>query len=57
MILGKALGNGYPITAVLGKSDIMESLQDSFVSSTFWTDRIGFAAAIATLDEMKRIQS
>ena len=57
LILGKALGNGYPITAVLGKSDIMDSLQDSFVSSTFWTDRIGVAAAIATLDEMKRIQS
>ena len=54
---GKALGNGYPITAVIGKEEIMGSAKDSFISSTFWSDRIGPTAALATLDEMSRIKS
>ena len=56
-ILGKALGNGYPITAVLGKKDIMQSAQSTFISSTFWTDRTGYVAAINTLNEMQKIKS
>ena len=35
----------------------MESAQKTFISSTFWTERIGPAAAVATLEEMKRIKS
>ena len=53
-ILGKALGNGYAITAVLGKKEIMNKAKDSFISSTFWSDRTGFASGIATLDLMKK---
>ena len=45
-ILGKALGNGYAITAVLGKQDVMDDARNSFMSSTFWTERIGPAAAL-----------
>ena len=56
-LFGKALGNGYAITAVIGKKDIMKNAQNSFISSTFWTERIGSAAGIATLKEMKRIKS
>ena len=56
-IFGKALGNGYPITAVLGTREIMQSAQSTFISSTFWTERIGFAAALQTLDEMEKIKS
>lgn len=56
-IFGKALGNGYAITAIIGKKNIMETAQKTFISSTFWTERIGPAAGIATLDEMKRIKS
>ena len=56
-IFGKALGNGYAITAVIGKKEIMKNSQKSFISSTFWTERIGPAAAIATLKEMKRVKS
>ena len=56
-IFGKALGNGYAINAVIGKKDIMENAQKTFISSTFWTERIGPAAALATLEEMKRIKS
>ena len=54
---GKALGNGYPITAVIGKEEVMNSAKDSFISSTFWTDRVGPVAALATLAEMDKIKS
>ena len=52
-MFGKAMGNGYAITAIIGRSEIMESAQSSFISSTFWGERLGFVAGIATLREMK----
>ena len=57
VILGKALGNGYPITAVLGKEEIMNSAKNSFMSSTFWSERIGPVAALKTLEIMKKKKS
>jgi len=54
---GKALGNGYAINAVIGRDEIMQCANSTFISSTFWTDRIGPAAALATLDVMKKIKS
>jgi glutamate-1-semialdehyde aminotransferase len=48
-VFAKALGNGYPMAAVIGKTEIMSAAQKTFISSTYWTDRIGPAAAIATL--------
>ena len=56
-IFGKALGNGYAITAVLGKENVMSAAQSTFISSTFWTERIGPTAAIATLDVMEKEKS
>ena len=56
-MLGKALGNGYAITAVIGKREIMESAQNTFISSTFWTERIGPTAGLATLKEMEKVKS
>ena len=53
-VFGKALGNGYPITAVIGKKEIMNAAQNSFISSTFWTDRIGPTAALKTLEIMEK---
>ena len=52
----KTLGNGYPITAVSGKGSVMKKASDTFISSTFWTDRIGYVAAIETLKKMKKIR-
>jgi len=52
-VLGKALGNGYPISAVIGKREIMD--QDTFISSTMWSEATGTAAALATLDKMTRL--
>lgn len=54
---GKALGNGYAITAVVGVREVMQSATESFISSTFWTEAIGPTAACATLREMKRHES
>jgi len=56
-MFGKALGNGYAITAVIGKREIMESAQNTFISSTFWTERVGPTAGLATLKEMEKIKS
>jgi glutamate-1-semialdehyde 2,1-aminomutase len=54
-VLAKALGNGHPIAAVIGKSDTMQAAQDTFISSTYWTDGVGPAAALATLDVMRQV--
>ena len=56
-VYGKAIGNGIPLTAIVGKNEIMESAKSTFISSTFWTDRLGFVASIATIEEMERIKS
>ena len=49
---GKTLGNGYAITAVIGREEVMQAAQSTFISSTFWTERIGPTAALAALDAM-----
>lgn len=56
-MFGKAMGNGYAITAIIGKREVMEAAQKTFISSTFWTERIGPTAALATLEVMKRVSS
>ncbi|TVQ51268.1 MAG: aminotransferase class III-fold pyridoxal phosphate-dependent enzyme [Saprospirales bacterium] len=50
-IFGKAIGNGYPISIIIGKKEIMDSAQSTFISSTFWTERIGFVAAKTTINK------
>ena len=56
-IFGKALGNGYAITSIIGRREVMDAAQKTFISSTFWTERIGPSAAIATLSVMENIKS
>lgn len=56
-MFGKALGNGYGITATIGKREVMEAAQTTFISSTFWTERIGPTAALKTLEVMERVKS
>jgi len=56
-MFGKALGNGYGISATIGKREVMEAAQTTFISSTFWTERIGPTAALKTLEVMGRIKS
>ena len=54
---GKTIGNGYALTAVIGTRAVMEAAQTTFISSTFWTERIGPTAALATLKVMERVKS
>jgi len=56
-IFGKAMGNGYAITATIGRREIMEAAQTTFISSTFWTERIGSTAGLATLRVMEQQKS
>ncbi len=56
-IFGKALGNGYAITATIGRREVMQAAQSSFISSTFWTERIGPTAGLKTLEVMERTRS
>ena len=56
-IFGKALGNGYAITACIGREEVMQAAQKTFISSTFWTERIGPTAALKTLEIMERERS
>jgi glutamate-1-semialdehyde aminotransferase len=49
---GKALGNGMPISALTGRAELMERLQDVFFSGTHGGETLSLAAARATLDEL-----
>jgi glutamate-1-semialdehyde 2,1-aminomutase len=48
-VFAKSISNGYPMAAIIGKAQIMEAAQSTFISSTYWTERIGPVAAIATI--------
>lgn len=56
-MFGKTIGNGYALTAVVGRREVMEAAQKTFISSTFWTERIGPTAALKTLEVMERVKS
>jgi len=56
-MFGKAMGNGYAMTAIIGRRGVMEAAQSTFISSTFWTERIGPTAALKTLEVMERMKS
>jgi glutamate-1-semialdehyde 2,1-aminomutase len=56
-VFGKALGNGYAMAGVIGRREVMEAAQTTFISSSFWTERIGPAAALKTLEVMEDVKS
>lgn len=49
-VFAKGMTNGYPVTAVIGRKEIMEAAQETFISSTFWTERIGFVGALKSIE-------
>jgi len=53
-VFGKAMGNGFPIAAIIGRREVMDVAQESFISSTFWTERIGPVAGLATIKKMEK---
>ena len=50
-VFAKGMANGYPMAAILGRSAVMSAAQDTFISSTNWTDRSGPTAALATVEK------
>lgn len=55
VVYAKAMGNGFPFAAVVGREEVMDAADESFVSSSFWTDGVGTAAALATLEKVQRL--
>ena len=51
---GKGLANGYPVSAVAGRADIMKMMEEIFFSFTFGGETLSLAAAAATMDKLKR---
>jgi glutamate-1-semialdehyde 2,1-aminomutase len=56
-VFSKAMGNGYPIAAIIGKGKIMDAAQKTFISSTMWTERIGPTAALATIKKHRKLDA
>lgn len=54
-VFAKSLANGHPMAAIIGTQPSMEAAQDSFISSSYWTESVGPAAALATLEKMSRV--
>ncbi len=52
-VFGKAISNGFPMAVVLGREEFMQAAQDSFISSTYWTDRVGLSAAVACINKYR----
>lgn len=53
-VLAKAISNGYPMAAVVGRRAVMEPAGRMFISSTYWSDAIGLVAALTTIRELRR---
>ena len=56
-VFSKALGNGFPMSAVIGKKWVMEYAQDAFITSTAWTERVGPAAALAMIEKFNKVDA
>ena len=56
VIYGKTIANGIPMSAIIGKKDIMNFALKTFVSSVFWTEKVGPASALAFIKKHKRLK-
>jgi glutamate-1-semialdehyde aminotransferase len=56
-VFAKSMANGYAMSAILGKEEVMQAAQSTFISSTNWTDRVGPSAALATLKKYQETQT
>lgn len=54
-VYAKSISNGFPMAAILGREHVLESAQRSFISSTYWTEGLGPAAALATLEKIRTV--
>lgn len=51
--LSKGIANGYPISAVVGKEDIIMASEKTTISATYFPSTLGIAAALATIQELE----
>ena len=60
LCIGKAMGSGFPISAAVGRSDVMSawplSTGEALHTSTYLGNPLGCAAALATIDELERLR-
>ncbi len=54
-VFAKALGNGHPMAAIIGRKQMMDAAQTSFISSTYWTEGVGPTAAVATIRKLRDV--
>jgi len=54
-VFAKALSNGFPMSAIIGRGAVMNAAQETFISSTYWTESIGPTAAVATLARLEEL--
>ena len=54
-VFAKAIGNGHPMAAIIGRRNFMDAAQTSFISSTYWTEAVGPTAALATIRKLQRV--
>ena len=54
-VYAKAMSNGFPFAAIIGRESVMQQADESFISSSYWTDGVGPAAALAVLEKMERL--
>ena len=50
-VFSKAMSNGYPMASIIGTKSVMQAAENTFISSTYWTERIGPTAALATIQK------
>ncbi|HEX5026818.1 MAG TPA: aminotransferase class III-fold pyridoxal phosphate-dependent enzyme, partial [Agriterribacter sp.] len=55
VVYAKAMSNGFPFAAIVGREKIMNDGETGFISSSYWTDGVGPAAALAVLEKMERL--
>lgn len=53
-VIAKGMANGYAMSAVMGTREVMIAAEETFISSTNWTERVGPAAALATIKKYRR---
>jgi glutamate-1-semialdehyde 2,1-aminomutase len=54
-VFAKTMSNGHPMAAIIGTRAAMEGAHKSFISSSYWTEAVGPAAALATIHKMQQV--
>ena len=54
-VFAKGMANGFAMAAIIGREKVMQAAQESFISSTNWTESVGPVAALASIKKMKKV--